>query len=97
MKTSLEIAQEAQLIPIDKIAEQNGLKPDEVEPYGRYKAKVSLGVLERLNHVPDAKLVCVHNPVGGDRIGSARWLGVPLARVLDMEAPTSAIVFCLTL
>jgi DMSO/TMAO reductase YedYZ molybdopterin-dependent catalytic subunit len=31
----------------------------------------------------DATLVCVHNPVGGDRIGSARWVGVPLARVLD--------------
>lgn len=31
----------------------------------------------------DATLVCVHNPVGGDRIGSARWLGVPLARILE--------------
>jgi DMSO/TMAO reductase YedYZ molybdopterin-dependent catalytic subunit len=31
----------------------------------------------------DATLVCVHNPVGGDRIGSARWAGVPLARVLE--------------
>src|SRR3954468_16656650 len=31
----------------------------------------------------DATLVCVHNPVGGNRIGSARWVGVPLARLLD--------------
>ena len=31
----------------------------------------------------DATLVCVHNPVGGDRIGSARWAGVPLERILD--------------
>src|SRR3954452_559808 len=31
----------------------------------------------------DATLVCVHNPVGGDRIGSARWVGVPLARLLE--------------
>jgi len=31
----------------------------------------------------DATLVCVHNPVGGPRIGSARWLGVPLAHVLE--------------
>src|SRR4051812_31106338 len=37
----------------------------------------------------DATLVCVHNPVGGDRIGSARWVGVPLARLLD-EAGVSA-------
>lgn len=31
----------------------------------------------------DATLVCVHNPVGGPRIGSARWLGVPLTRLLE--------------
>jgi DMSO/TMAO reductase YedYZ molybdopterin-dependent catalytic subunit len=31
----------------------------------------------------DATLVCVHNPVGGDRIGSARWVGIPLERILD--------------
>jgi len=30
----------------------------------------------------DATLVCVHNPVGGDRISSARWLGVPLGTLL---------------
>jgi DMSO/TMAO reductase YedYZ molybdopterin-dependent catalytic subunit len=30
----------------------------------------------------DATLVCVHNPVGGDRLGSARWLGVPLGTLL---------------
>src|SRR6476620_980522 len=59
MKTSLEIAQDHQLIPIETIAERIGLRPDEVEPYGRYKAKVSLGVLDRLKGVPDAQLVCV--------------------------------------
>jgi formate--tetrahydrofolate ligase len=59
MKSSLEIAQEAELIPIDKIADRVGLRPDEVEPYGRYKAKISLGVLDRLKDVPDAKLICV--------------------------------------
>jgi DMSO/TMAO reductase YedYZ molybdopterin-dependent catalytic subunit len=30
----------------------------------------------------DATLVCVHNPVGGDRVGSARWLGIPLGALL---------------
>ncbi len=59
MKSSLEIAQEHQLIPIETIAERIGLLPDEVEPYGRYKAKVSLSVLDRLKDTPDAKLVCV--------------------------------------
>jgi formyltetrahydrofolate synthetase len=59
MKTSLEIAQEAVLVPIEQIAEQTGLEPDEVEPYGKYKAKVSLSVLDRLKDVKDGKLVCV--------------------------------------
>ena len=42
MKSSLEIAQEAELQPIEAIAEQSGLEADEIEPYGRYKAKVDL-------------------------------------------------------
>src|SRR6202051_2966339 len=59
MKSSLEIAQEAELIPIQQIAEQVGLLPDEVEPFGRYKAKIDLSVLERLKGTPDGKLICV--------------------------------------
>jgi formate--tetrahydrofolate ligase len=59
MKSSLEIAQEHELIPIQEIAERIGLEPEEAEPYGRYKAKVALSVLERLKDVPDAKVVCV--------------------------------------
>jgi formyltetrahydrofolate synthetase len=59
MKSSLEIAQEAELLPIETIAERTGLTPDEFEPYGRHKAKVSLDVLDRLADTPDAKIVCV--------------------------------------
>jgi formyltetrahydrofolate synthetase len=59
MKSSLEIAQEAELLPIETIAERTGLMPDEFEPYGRHKAKVSLDVLDRLAGAPDAKIVCV--------------------------------------
>jgi formate--tetrahydrofolate ligase len=59
VKSSLEIAQEAELQPIESIAEQAGLHVDEIEPYGRYKAKIGLGVLDRLNGLPDGKLVCV--------------------------------------
>src|SRR3954454_128745 len=59
MKSSLEIAQEAQLRPIEEIADQAGLQPDEVDPYGRYKAKISLGAMDRLKDAPDGKLVCV--------------------------------------
>jgi formate--tetrahydrofolate ligase len=59
MKSSLEIAQEAELLSIETIAEGMGLTPDEFEPYGRHKAKVSLDVLDRLKDAPDAKIVCV--------------------------------------
>jgi formate--tetrahydrofolate ligase len=59
VKSSLEIAQEARLRSIESIAEQAGLEPDEIEPYGRYKAKIALAVLDRLSGLPDGKLVCV--------------------------------------
>ncbi|HEX3831282.1 MAG TPA: formate--tetrahydrofolate ligase [Solirubrobacteraceae bacterium] len=59
MKSSLEIAQEAILEPIDSIASAAGLEPDEIEPYGRHKAKISMSVLERLADRPDGKLICV--------------------------------------
>jgi formyltetrahydrofolate synthetase len=59
MKSSLEIAQEAELQPIESIAERAGLIPDEFEPYGRHKAKITLDVTERLKDAPDGKLVCV--------------------------------------
>ncbi len=57
--SSLEIAQSAVLRPIGELAEEAGLLPDEVELYGRYKAKIDLSVLDRLAGRPDAKLVNV--------------------------------------
>jgi formyltetrahydrofolate synthetase len=57
--SSLEIAQEATLRPITEIAAAAGLEPGELDPYGQYKAKVSLSVLDRLASRPDGKLVCV--------------------------------------
>src|SRR5688572_9458903 len=59
MKSSLEIAQKAELQPIDAIAEQAGLQPYEIDPYGRYKAKISLDVIDRLKDTPDGKIICV--------------------------------------
>jgi len=59
MNSSLEIAQQHELIPIGELAERIGLLPDEIEPYGRYKAKVSLSFLDRVAPASDAKLVCV--------------------------------------
>jgi formate--tetrahydrofolate ligase len=59
MKTDVQIAQEAIMQPIIKIAESLDIKDEELELYGRYKAKVSLDLLERLKDKPDGKLVLV--------------------------------------
>jgi formate--tetrahydrofolate ligase len=59
MPSSLEIAQQAELLPISEVAAAAGLLAGEVEPYGRFKAKIDLGVLERLAGRPDAKLIDV--------------------------------------
>jgi formate--tetrahydrofolate ligase len=59
LPSSLEIAQAATLRPIGEIAAAAGLLPEEVEPYGRRKAKIDLAVLDRLRDTVDGKLVCV--------------------------------------
>jgi len=59
MATDIEIAQQAHLRPIVDIAKGLGIKEEELEAYGRYKAKVSLGVLDRLKGGRDGRLVLV--------------------------------------
>ncbi|MCC6221930.1 MAG: formate--tetrahydrofolate ligase [Thermoleophilia bacterium] len=57
--SNLEIAQAHALEPISEIAARYGLGPDEYDPYGKFKAKVDLSVLDRLAGTADGKLVCV--------------------------------------
>ena len=59
MPSSLEIAQSAVLCPIDDVAAELGLLPEEVDLYGRFKAKIDLSVLDRLAGNADAKLINV--------------------------------------
>lgn len=59
MKTDVQIAQEAKMMPITEVAEKVGLSKDDLEPYGNYKAKVSLDVLKKLKDKPNGKLVLV--------------------------------------
>ena len=59
MKSSLEIAQEATLLPIEDVAEGVGLEPEEVDPYGRHMGKVRLSALDSRRDEQDGKLVCV--------------------------------------
>lgn len=59
IKTDIEIAQEAVLRPIAEIAEECGIPEEELELYGRYKAKLSDACLEKLEKNPDGKLILV--------------------------------------
>lgn len=59
MKTDIEIAQEAALWPIGKIAEGLGITEEDLEFYGKYKAKLTERFLESLADKPDGKLILV--------------------------------------
>lgn len=59
MKTDVEIAQEAQMQHIREIAAKLGLTEDDIELYGRYKAKISLDAWNKVKNGPDGKLVLV--------------------------------------
>lgn len=55
--SDLEIAQDADILPIAEIAEKAGILEEELVPYGQYKAKVKLSVLDRLADKPNGKYV----------------------------------------
>ena len=59
MKTDLQIAQEAVMEPIGKVAETLGIREDDLELYGKYKAKLSEEYLDSLKQRPDGKLILV--------------------------------------
>ena len=59
MKTDIEIAQEAELRPIEEIAAKLDIRADEQELYGKYKAKLSDELLERVQEEPNGKLILV--------------------------------------
>ena len=59
MKTDVQIAQEAKMKPIVEIARSLGIKEEHLDNYGKYKAKISLDVLNSLSNKPDGKLVLV--------------------------------------
>lgn len=58
-KSDIEIAQEANILDIVEIAKKAGLREDEIEQYGKYKAKISFNALERLESRKNGKLILV--------------------------------------
>lgn len=85
MKTDIEIAQEATMRPIIDIAQQIGLPEDDIEQYGKYKAKVSLQVRDRIDAQPSGKLVLVTaitpTPAGEGKTTTTVGLGQALNRL----------------
>ena len=59
MKTDIQIAQETQMLHINEIAKKIGLSEDDIEQYGKYKAKVDLDVLKRHKEKENGKLILV--------------------------------------
>lgn len=58
-KTDIQIAEEANMLPIVDVAKKCGLKEDEIENYGKYKAKISFDAINRLKDEEDGKLILV--------------------------------------
>jgi formate--tetrahydrofolate ligase len=83
--TDLEIAQHTKLKHIQDIAESLGLQEDEWEPYGRYKAKLSLNIMNRLTTKPDGKVILVTSinptPAGEGKSTVTVGLGQALQRL----------------
>lgn len=59
MKTDIQIAQEAQMMPIREVTAGFGITEDDMELYGKYKAKLSDELWNRIKDRPDGKLVLV--------------------------------------
>ncbi len=89
MKTDIQIAQEAQMAHIRDVAANVGIMEEELEFYGKYKAKLSDEVWERIKDRPDGKLVLVTainpTPAGEGKTTTTVGLGQALAK-LDKKA-----------
>jgi len=59
MKSDLEIARETELMPVADVASSIGIRESEIIPWGRYKAKVSLDIFNRIKSREDGKLILV--------------------------------------
>jgi len=85
MLTDIEIAQRAQMLPIGKIADKLGITEEELEPYGRFKAKVSESIFGRLADKPDGKLILVTainpTPAGEGKTTTSVGLGQAMAKI----------------
>ena len=102
MLTDIEIAQQAQMQPISEIAKGLGIAEEDIEPYGRYKAKLSEQLYTKTRDNPDGKLILVTainpTPAGEGKTTVSVGLGQALAKigkkaVLALREPSLGPVF----
>ena len=102
MKTDIQIAQEAKMEPIIKIAEKLNLSEDDIEQYGKYKCKLSLDIFEKNKNKKDGKLVLVTainpTPAGEGKSTVTVGLGQGLCKmgknaVIALREPSLGPVF----
>lgn len=85
MKTDIQIAQEATMLPIKDVAASIGIKEDDLELYGKYKAKISDELINRAKQNPDGKLILVTainpTPAGEGKTTTSVGLGEAFGRL----------------
>ena len=85
MKTDIQIAQEATMLPIKDVAAALGIKEDDLELYGKYKAKISDELINRTKKNPDGKLILVTainpTPAGEGKTTTSVGLGEAFGRL----------------
>src|ERR1700753_2705049 len=90
--SDIEIAQAATPLPIDQIASEAGILPDELESYGKTKAKVHLSVRDRLKDAPNGKYIVVTaitpTPLGEGKTTTTVGLSQAIGAHLDKKVFT---------
>ena len=85
MLSDIEIAQEAHMLPITEVAAKLGISEEDIELYGRYKAKLSMDLIKRVQDKPDGKLILVTaitpTPAGEGKSTTTVGLAQGLAKI----------------
>lgn len=85
MLSDIEIAQKAHMLPITEVAAKLGIGEEDIELYGRYKAKLSMDLIKRVQDKPDGKLILVTaitpTPAGEGKSTTTVGLAQGLAKI----------------